>query len=139
MLISTKAKYALKALVVLANSKAYPEGDGPILVRDLAKKSHVPAAFLGKIISEFSVIGLVTSRKGRGGGVELAKHPEDIVLGECVEPIDRIHGQNRCMLNPLPCRDSHPCPMHAIASKIRLEVFGKTTLAQISHDTRWIS
>lgn len=138
MLLSTKAQYAVKAVVTLAHAKAFPGGSGPMLVRDLAKRSHVPSAFLGKIISELSTVGLLKSQKGRGGGVALARHPKTIRLGECIESIDRVHGQNRCMLNPRPCRDATPCPLHSIASRIRQDVFGRTNLAEIAKDVSWM-
>lgn len=138
MLLSKKAQYAVKALVTLANAKSYPKGGSPMLVRDLAKKSFVPKAYLGKIISELSAHGLVVSQKGRGGGIKLCRHPKDIKLGECIELLDHIHGQKKCMLNPRPCQESHPCPLHSIATKIRREVLANTSILQISNDIRWL-
>lgn len=145
MILSKKAQYAIKALVTLARNGAYPDApktkkvkDGQMLVRDLAVEAKVPGAFLGKIISELSAVGVISSRKGRGGGVSLTRNPQDIRLGECIESIDRIHGQRRCVLEERPCGECSPCPLHPIASKIRVEILEKTTLSQVLGDGKWL-
>lgn len=145
MILSKKAQYAIKALVTLAQNGAYPNApkskkntEEQMLVRDLAIQAKVPGAFLGKIISELSSVGIINSRKGRGGGVSLTRNPKEIRLGECIEAIDRIHGQRKCVLEERPCREVLSCPLHPVASKIRVEILEKTTLAQVLGDGRWL-
>ena len=71
-MFSSKARYALKAVLLLAQEEAVPEGEGPISIRDLAEMGGLPRPFLAKIMQELSASGVIKSRKGPGGGVSLA-------------------------------------------------------------------
>ena len=63
-MLSHKAKYALKALLVLAKE----HGQGPILISDIANRENVPRKFLELILLELKNNGLLQSKKGKGGG-----------------------------------------------------------------------
>src|SRR5437879_855620 len=70
-MISHKAKYALKAMIVLA--KEY--GQGPVLISDVARREGIPRKFLELILLELRNQGVLHSKKGKGGGYFLARHP----------------------------------------------------------------
>lgn len=139
MLFTRKVQYAVKALVTLAAQDAYPEKGEALLVEELAKASRVPKPFLGKIVSELSAVGILNSKRGRGGGISLTRDPKKILLGECIEALDRIGGQRRCVLEPRPCNEKQACPLHKTTQAIRKKVFEETTLAQLLGDGKWIT
>jgi DNA-binding IscR family transcriptional regulator len=62
-MISKKAKYALKALKVLA--QAYEKG--PLLISHIAESEHIPKKFLEAILLELRNHGIFaeSERKGR--------------------------------------------------------------------------
>src|SRR5438045_2822793 len=65
--ISQKAKYAFKALVLLAQ-----RGRGESLQTDeIAAQAAIPRKFLEQILLQLKANGLVESRRGRSGGYHL--------------------------------------------------------------------
>lgn len=92
-MISKKTKYALKALTVLAEDYPNPH---PVLISDLATSAHVPKKFLELILLELKNVGILQSKKGKGGGYILAKPPRNIALGTVMRILEGP-------LAPLPC------------------------------------
>jgi Rrf2 family protein len=82
--LTRKAKYALKALFDLAEM---PPGQ-PMLIADIAARRGIPKKFLDTILLELRNRGLLQSRKGRGGGYQLALSPETINIGTIIRLID---------------------------------------------------
>lgn len=91
-MISQKAKYALRALIALA--QAAP--DEPMLIGDIAEQQDIPRKFLEQILLDLKHRGLVRSRRGKAGGYLLLRSSGDITFGEVLRLIDGP-------LAPLPC------------------------------------
>ena len=85
-MLSQKTRYALKALVLLA--EAQNEGKGPVLIADLAKKGRMPQKFLEAILLELKNQGVLQSKKGKGGGYALAVDAEEIKIGQIVRSLE---------------------------------------------------
>ena len=92
-MLSKKTKYALKALVVLADEYEKKE---PVLISSLAKRERIPKKFLEVILLELKNYGVLQSKKGKGGGYFLAKPPGTIKLGTVMRVLEGP-------LSPLPC------------------------------------
>ena len=90
--LSQKSKYALTALQRLARAR----DRGPVLIAELSEKDEIPRKFLELILLELKNHGLLESRRGKGGGYQLRKGPEQITLGEVIRLFDGP-------LAPLPC------------------------------------
>ncbi|TNC52502.1 Rrf2 family transcriptional regulator [Rubellimicrobium rubrum] len=93
-MISQKMKYALKALMVLADEKE--EGGQALRIEEVAKRAGVPKRFLEHILLEIRNSGVIASIRGRSGGYVLVKDPETIALSELLRLIDGP-------MAPLPC------------------------------------
>ena len=90
-MLSRKAKYALRALSVLALS------DGsPVQARRLAEEAKVPAKFLEAILVELRDAGIIASRRGTIGGHRLAKPASAVMVGDVVRIIDGPIAPIRC-------------------------------------------
>ncbi|MGN6103407.1 MAG: RrF2 family transcriptional regulator [Devosia sp.] len=83
-MISQRAKYALRALLVLAEA---PPGE-PLMISEISKRQAIPKKFLEQILLELKRAGLVESRRGRLGGYALARPAEKITFGEVVRLLD---------------------------------------------------
>lgn len=83
-MLSKKAQYSLYALTYLA--KRYE--DGPVLINEIAKEEKLPKKFLETILLELKNIGIVSSKKGKGGGYYLIKKPENVNLAEIFRLFD---------------------------------------------------
>ena len=77
-MLSKKAKYAIKALLALAD----PERAQPVRIADLAREEQIPPKFLELILLGLKNHGVLQSRKGKGGGYLLARPPSEITLRE---------------------------------------------------------
>ena len=81
MRLSKKTEYALRALIFAAR---FPAGT-TLQTRDLAEKNGIPKKFLELILLELKNAGILSSRRGIGGGYFLARPPETIRTVEILE------------------------------------------------------
>lgn len=91
-MISKKTKYGLKALVYLA--RRYEKG--PVLIADLARDERIPKKFLEAILLALKNNGILHSKKGKGGGYYLGRHPKTITFGQAIRVMEGP-------LAPVPC------------------------------------
>lgn len=91
-MISQKAKYALRALVSLAQA---PKGE-PVFISDIAEQQLIPKKFLEQILLDLKHHGILVSRRGKFGGYQLLKDPEEITFGSILRIVDGP-------IAPLPC------------------------------------
>lgn len=74
-----RSEYMLRSLICMAKSRSR------LPVRAIAACEHIPAAFLAKILYQLTWHGLVSSKRGPGGGFALALPPEEIRLKRVLE------------------------------------------------------
>ena len=79
-MLSQRTRYTIRALQHLAD--VY--GQGPIPLADIADTQNIPRKFLTVILSEFSRLGIVATKRGRDGGYWLAVPPVDVRYGDIV-------------------------------------------------------
>jgi Rrf2 family protein len=82
--ISTRCRYAIKALVRLALSY----GGAPVQSRDIASFGGIPVKYLEQVMHDLRQGGLVTSTRGKNGGYVLAHPPDAITFAQVREIID---------------------------------------------------
>lgn len=80
MKVSTRADYACRALLSLA----LDEASCPVATRDLAERTGLPQPYLEQILLALKGAGLVTSKRGVGGGHLLARPAQEIALSDIV-------------------------------------------------------
>jgi len=83
-MISKKTIYGIQATILLA--KRFDSG--PVLITDLAREGHFPKKFLEAILLELKKNGILSSKKGKGGGYVLGKDPKDISVGDIIRTLD---------------------------------------------------
>jgi Rrf2 family protein len=93
-MLSQKAKYAIKALLVLA--RAQDKNLLLVQARDISTEQNIPKKFLDLIFFELRRHGLVQSTRGREGGYMLARPAAEISIAAIVRAVDGA-------LAPLPC------------------------------------
>jgi Rrf2 family protein len=94
-MITQKMKYALKALLALADEAAEPV-PAPLTIEQIAKRSGTPKRFLEHILLDVRNAGVIASTRGRSGGYVLSKAPSDVSISELLRLIDGP-------IAPLPC------------------------------------
>lgn len=120
MEISRRTDYGVRVIIDLA---ALPK-NVRTSTHEIADRQNIPAPFLAKIISQLSLSGLVSTYRGSGGGVSLARPASEISLLHVVEVLDGPVRLNRCAIEPGACpRDEH-CPVHHIWAKAQSDLTG---------------
>ncbi len=94
-MITQKMKYALKALLTLADEAARPRPE-PLTIEEIARRSGTPKRFLEHILLEVRNAGIIASIRGRSGGYSLIKAPGEVSISELLRTIDGP-------IAPLPC------------------------------------
>ncbi len=91
-MLSQKAKYAIKALLVLARAR-----DGDLVqVNEIAEQQNIPKKFLDLIFFELRRHKIIVSTRGREGGYSLVMPPEAVSIAPIVRAVE-------ANLAPLPC------------------------------------
>jgi len=105
-MLSSKAKYGLKAMVYLARHA----DDGSVLIADIAEAESIPKKFLDAILLELKNRGYLSSKKGKGGGYTLAKPAQQIMVGDIVRVLDGPLAPVQCVsrTSPITARTAHP-------------------------------
>lgn len=128
-MFSQTAEYALRAVVWLAGSPA----DERLGVRQIAEGTQVPMSYLSKVLQNLSRAGLVTSKRGVGGGHFLARAASEITVLEVINAVDPIQRIKGCPLG-LASHQERLCGMHARldhAMGLVEETLGQSTIADI--------
>jgi Rrf2 family protein len=86
MKITKKSEYALRALIKMAIN--YYKGMTTTLIHGIAEQERIPQKYLERILLDLKNAGILTSKRGIGGGYGLSKTPEDINLGEIIRVIE---------------------------------------------------
>jgi Rrf2 family nitric oxide-sensitive transcriptional repressor len=127
-MFSQTVEYALRAAVDLAS-----RGGEPATTDEVARRTQVPVAYLAKILQGLARAGIVKSQRGVGGGVALAKPPEELTILEVVNAVDPIRRIKTCPLK-LSTHGTRLCPLHRRVDEALATVeraFGSTTLAEV--------
>ncbi|HCY99667.1 MAG: Rrf2 family transcriptional regulator [Rhodobacterales bacterium RIFCSPHIGHO2_02_FULL_62_130] len=86
-MITQKMKYALKALLTLADEAAKDRPEA-LTIEEIAKRSGTPKRFLEHILLEIRNAGYIASTRGRSGGYQLIKPPAEVSISELLRLID---------------------------------------------------
>jgi Rrf2 family protein len=84
MRLSLQVQYAICGVFDLA----YNGHGGPVQVRVISGRQEVPNRYLEQIFRRLRQAGVVTSKRGPGGGYTLARSADAITLREIVEAVE---------------------------------------------------
>jgi Rrf2 family protein len=128
--LSTKGRYAMRAMLDLA----LHYGEGPILLKDVAKREHISEGYLEQIILPLKAAGLVNSTRGARGGFILAKPPSQIKLIEVMQVSEGSVAPVECVSDPEVCSHASVCVTRDIWSEMKKAMDGileSTTLQDL--------
>ena len=134
-MISKRTKYGLKALIHLA--RRYEQG--PILIAELAHEENIPKKFLEAILLSLKNNGILQSKKGKGGGYYLARHPKTITFGQAVRIMEGPLAPVPCVSETsyakcTECGDELTCGVRVVMKDVRdamARILDGTTLADV--------
>ena len=131
MLISTKGRYALRVMIDLAEHQA----DGFIPLKAIAQRQEISEKYLESIIKLLVRAKLLTGVRGKGGGYQLTKAPEQYTVGSILRITEDTMASVSCLaLGSDVCPRSAECrtlPMWRGLDKLITEYFENITLADL--------
>jgi len=113
--------------------------EGPILIRDIAKRQRISERYLEQLFIPLRVAGLVRGIQGAHGGFILIKPPAEIRLSEVIRATEGSTAPVNCVDEPRLCLQSSTCPTRYIWAKIKRaidKVLESTTLQDLAEKQR---
>jgi Rrf2 family protein len=133
-MLSQKARYALHALIVLAEHG----GREPMMIADIAEEARVPRKFLEQILLGLKKRGIVQSMRGRAGGYRLGRPAKEISFADIIRETDGPLALSPCVsvtaYHRCPdCVDEATCAIRKVLLAARdatADILESRTLAQ---------
>jgi len=135
MKISTKIRYGARAMLELASHY----GEGPIELKEIAKRENISPKYLEQVINPLRAAGLVKSIRGAKGGYSLAKPPSEICLYDVVETLDGPLNLLECLRDSKVCQKVPSCVTRDIwqeVSEAISKIFYSVTLEDMVNRKR---
>ncbi len=120
-MISTKGRYALRVMLDLAEQ---PENTY-IPLKDIAKRQEISEKYLEIVLKNLVRAKLLQGLRGKGGGYQLTKPPEEYSVGEILEIAEGPLSSVSCLLP-----DTEACPRKDVCHTLPMW----TKFDQMVHD-----
>jgi transcriptional regulator, Rrf2 family len=130
MIISTKGRYALKAVFEIAIS----DNTAPLPLSVISERTDLSELYLEQIFSVLKKKGVVKSLRGAQGGYFLTKEPKDISVGEIIKALEGELSPSKCVEDDGYCNMLDRCPTYMIWDNIKKaidDVVDNTTVADM--------
>ena len=104
-MISTKARYALRVMIDLAQH----QDEAYVPLKDISKRQQISEKYLESILKILVKGKILKGLRGKGGGYTLTRQPEEYVIGEIIELTEGSLASVACLLpnaETCPRRDS---------------------------------
>lgn len=100
-MISTKGRYALRVMLDLAEQ---PAGTY-VPLKEIAIRQEISEKYLEIVLKSLVKAKLLKGLRGKGGGYQLTRLPEEYTVGEIIEIAEGPLSSVSCLLP-----DAEPCP-----------------------------
>jgi Rrf2 family iron-sulfur cluster assembly transcriptional regulator len=110
MRLSTKARYAVRAMVSLNL-----HGDGsPTSIKDIAAREDISLNYLEQLFVKLRRGNIVRSVRGPGGGYVLSRPAAEIRVDEIIDSVEETLVPVSCMDDDGSCSCSDQCVTHSV-------------------------
>jgi Rrf2 family protein len=139
-MISKKMKYALKALIHIAN---HQETEGYVKAHDIAEQGQIPKKFLEQILLDLKKGRIINSKQGNVGGYYFIKSPSKVTLADVYRLIDGPIALVPCASKNFyekcdDCPDENTCSIRFALIQVRdetLKVLEKKNIEDLAKGT----
>ncbi|HKP98122.1 MAG TPA: Rrf2 family transcriptional regulator [Fibrobacteria bacterium] len=139
-MLSKKGKYAIQACLDLAKQEA----GKPNLIADIAERAAIPKKFLEIILLDLRNVGILSSKKGKGGGYHLSRDPAKVMLGQIIRLMDGPLAPVACVSQTAfrpceDCPDPASCGIKMVMKDVRdsiATILDNTSLADVLERSR---
>lgn len=99
MILTTKARYAVIAIIEIADNKE----NKPVSLLSISQKQDISLSYLEQIFARLRESGIVKSVKGPGGGYILGKIHQEITISDIIKAIGEPIKMTRCSKEKKSC------------------------------------
>ncbi len=135
MKISTKIRYGARAMLELASHY----GEGPIELKEIAKRENISLKYLEQVINPLRASGLVKAIRGSRGGYSLGKPPSEICLYDVIETLEGPLLLLECLRDSKACQKVPSCVTRDIWKEVSdaiCKIFNSVTLEDMVNRRR---
>ena len=111
MLLTTKGRYAVMAIVDLAQHIEYNK---PAKMQEIALRQEISLNYLEQIFNKLKNAKIVTAIRGPGGGYVLNKQAEKIFVSEVIKAVAEPIKFTRCVADESCVNNSSKCKTHIL-------------------------
>ena len=131
MRITTKGRYALRAILNLASASQ----DRPVSIKQIAQEEAISPEFLEQIFFKLKKAEIIRSVRGPGGGFMLNRSADEITVKALFDAVGEGLDLTPCMsCDTDPCEKARYCVAHKVWADVTEKVvsyFEALTLRQI--------
>ncbi len=135
MRMSTKAQYAVRALVSLNLSS-----DGlPVSIKDISARENISLNYLEQLFVKLRRGGIVNSVRGPGGGYLLARSATDIRIDQIIDTVEEALMPLSCMNADGSCGCDMECTTQSVWQGLGNQIrnfLASVTLEDLTNDGR---
>jgi Rrf2 family protein len=136
-MLSSKAKYALRAMLVLAEDRPYAGWTSALMI---AERAEVPRKFLEAILVQLRDQGVIESRRGPVGGHKLRLPPQEVTVADIIRITDGPIALTPCASRTQfgvckDCTNARTCQLAHLMQRVRdaaAEVLEGCSLADLA-------
>lgn len=137
MKLSTRARYGLRALIDLG---VYSDME-VTSIQSIADRQKISVSYLEQLMAKLKRAGFVESIRGAGGGYRLAKHGEQISVGEVLRVLEGNLEAVNCSgyQEEEKCTESDICVAKYVWKRINdsiIEAVDTITLGELINESR---
>ena len=114
-------------------------GKGATLMHDISRLEGISEKYLGQIIIPLRGAGLVSGRRGAGGGYTLTHKPSDITVKDIVEVLEGEISPVPCSCDPEACSRMGACAATTVWQRLAKDmsrVLDSYTLKDLADEAR---
>ncbi|MCP5369900.1 MAG: Rrf2 family transcriptional regulator [Rickettsiaceae bacterium] len=131
MILTTKSKYAVMAVVELAAS----DPNIPVKLAYISERQNISLNYLEQIFLKLKKANIVTSVKGPGGGYKLNEIASKVTIDQIIVAMDENLKMTRCAYDKTCPKDGVKCKTHNLWKGLSTTIhqyFATFSIADIS-------
>ncbi len=135
MRMSTKAQYAVRALVSLNLTS----NGQPVSIKDIAEREKISLNYLEQLFVKLRRGGIVNSVRGPGGGYVLARSAADIRIDQIIDTVEEALMPLSCMSADGSCNCENECTTQSVWQGLGNQIrnfLASMTLEDLTNDGR---
>lgn len=112
MRLSTFSDYSLRVLMYLG-----VQNDRLATIAEIAAVHDISKSHLMKVVHQLGLGGHIETLRGKGGGIRLARPPQEIVIGDVIRQSEGDFALVECLGGRSTCRIQRGCVLPAILNE----------------------